>query len=321
MVLSSISPIIYITLGVILFIFVLLLITTYICYLLTFHVRTKDKTYKEEFPLPDFEDYIPFHNQLLEGMKYAKSLDSTDHYITSFDGLKLHAKYYKCNDNNIMEIMIHGYRGSAYRDLSNGIERAFAVGHNVLMVDQRASSTSEGNTITFGINERRDCLSWVNYVLKELNPDMKIILTGVSMGAATVMMASSMELPSNVIGVLADCGYTTPKEIIMKCTKDMKLPPKVFYPFIKLSAKIFGKFDLEEASPLESIKKTKLPVIFYHGKEDNFVPCYMSEKLYEECQSDKKLVIIDDCAHGLAYLVDKDKYIKELKEFFLKYEA
>ena len=220
-----------------------------------------------------------------------------------------------------MEIMIHGYRGSAYRDLSNGIERAFALGHNVLLIDQRASSESEGNTITFGINERRDCLSWIDYVINNFDSNMKIILTGVSMGAATVMMASSMDLPSNVIGVLADCGYTTPKEIIMKYVKELKLPPKLFYPFIKLGAKIFGHFNLEEASPIESIKKTNLPVIFYHGTSDNFVPCYMSEKLYEVCNSDKKLVLIDNCGHGLAYLVDKEKYIEEMKEFFLKYEA
>ena len=107
MFLSSISPIIYIVLGVILFIFIVLFVTTYICYLLTFHVKTKDKTFKEEFPLPDFEDYIPFHKQILEGMKYANGLDSTDHYITSFDGLKLHAKYYKCKDSNITEIMVN----------------------------------------------------------------------------------------------------------------------------------------------------------------------------------------------------------------------
>lgn len=321
MVINLIMPIIYISISILIALVLLVLITTYICYLITFHVKEKDKTFKEEFPLPDFKEYIPFHNDILNGMKFSKTLDSTDHYITSFDGLKLHGKYYKCNEGNIMEIMFHGYRGSAYRDLSNGIERAFAVGHNVLLVDQRASSESEGNTISFGINERRDCLSWINYVINNLDKDMKIILTGVSMGAATVMMASSMDLPSNVIGVLADCGYTAPKEIIMKCTKDMKLSPKFFYPFIKLSAKIFGHFNLEEASPIESIRKTKLPVIFYHGTNDDFVPCYMSQRLYDECNSDKKIVLIDNCGHGLAYLVDKEKYIKELREFFTKYEA
>jgi pimeloyl-ACP methyl ester carboxylesterase len=321
MIINSVLPIIYISLGVILFIGLLIISTAYICYKIVFYVKPEDKIFKEEFPLPDYKEYIPFHDQMLYGMKYAKSLESTDHYITSFDGLKLHAKYYKCNDGNVMEIMFHGYRGSAYRDLSNGIERAFLVGHNVLLIDQRASSESEGNTITFGINERHDCLSWIDYVIKSFNPNMKIMLTGVSMGAATVLMASNMELPQNVIGILADCGYSSPKEIIMKCTKDLKLPAKPLYPFIKLGARLFGHFNIDEASPIESVKKTKLPIIFYHGATDDFVPCYMSEKLYEACVTPKKLVIIDNCGHGLAYLVDKDKYINELKDFILKYEA
>ena len=322
MIINSILPFVFISLGIIFFLFLVTILISYICYLLTFHVKEKDKTFKEEFPLPDFKEYIPYHKDILEGMKFEKSLDAEEHYITSFDGLKLHGKYYKCSDDcNILEIMFHGYRGSAYRDLSNGIIRAFAVGHNVLLVDQRASSLSEGNTITFGINERHDCISWVNYVIDNINPDMKIILTGVSMGAATVMMASSMNLPNNVIGVLADCGYTSPKDIIMKCIKDMKLPPKLFYPYVKIGAKLFGHFNVDEASPIESIRKTKLPVIFYHGVTDDFVPCYMSKKLYLECNSDKKLVLIENCGHGLAYLVEKEKYIKELKEFFNKYEA
>lgn len=313
---NSISPIIYISLGVVLLILVLIFITTIICYKIVFHVRSKDKIYKDEFPLPDFKEYIPFHDDLLKGMKFAKSLDAKEHHIKSFDGLNLYGKYYEYKKGNPIELMIHGYRGSAFRDLSNGIERAFALGHNVLLIDQRSSHNSDGNTITFGINERHDCLSWVDYIINNIDSDAKIILTGVSMGAATVMMASAMELPSNVVGVLADCGYTSPKEIIMKCTKDMKLPPKLLYPFIKLSANIFGHFNLDETSPIEAVKKTKLPIIFYHGANDNFVPTNMSYRLYDACQSKKKLVIIDNCGHGLAYLVDKEKYIKELKEFY-----
>ena len=104
--------------------------------------------------------------------------------------------------------------------------------------------------ITFGIKEHRDCLSWVDYMVKRW-PDRKIILTGISMGAATVVMAAGEPLPENVIGVLADCGYTSPKEIICEVIRQMKLPPKLSYPFVKLGAKIFGKFDLEEITPVE----------------------------------------------------------------------
>ena len=170
--------------------------------------------------------------------------------------------------------------------------------------------------ISFGINERRDCLSWIDFIIKELGADTKIILCGISMGAATVLMAAGEDLPSNVIGVLADCGYNSPKDIICSVIKNLHLPPCLCYPFVKLGARIFGHFDLEEISPQEAMKKCKIPVIFFHGEADNFVPAYMSKANFDACNSKKRLVTIPDAAHGLSYLVDPDTYLKELKNFF-----
>ena len=212
--------------------------------------------------------------------------------------------------------MFHGYRGTAERDLSGGVQRCFRVGRSALVVDQRCSGKSGGRVITFGINEHKDCLSWVDFMVKHFGPDVKIILTGISMGGATVLTASGCDLPENVIGILADCPYSSPKEIICKVIKDMGLPPKIFYPFTKLSARIFGKFDLEETSPLEGVKNCRIPVIFFHGESDDFVPCDMSRELFEACASKKKLVTIPGAGHGLSYAVDPEKYLTSLQEFF-----
>ena len=159
-------------------------------------------------------------------------------------------------------------------------------------------------------------MSWLEYLSKRFGEDVKIILTGISMGASTVMMATKYQLPKTVVGVIADCGYTSPKEIIKTVIKQMKLPPNLAYPFVKLGAKIYGKFNLEESSPIEALKTCKVPVLFFHGDTDDYVPCEMSVKNYEACASRKKLVIIKGAGHGLAYVVDKEKYLKELKEFF-----
>ena len=107
------------------------------------------------------------------------------------------------------------------------------------------------------------------------------------------------------------------KEIIKKCTKDLHLPPNIFYFFIKLGAKIFGKFNIEETSPLEAIKSSKLPTILFHGDNDDFVPYNMSQKIYEANSNNNKLVIIPNAGHGLCYLVDSELYINSLKEFFI----
>ena len=122
-------------------------------------------------------------------------------------------------------------------------------------------------------------------------------------------------MPQNVIGVLADCGYTSTKEIIQKVIRDMRLPLFLYF-FARLGARLFGGFDPEETSPIESVKKTRLPIIFYHGDTDDFVPCEMSEKNYEACVSRKQLVIIKNAGHGLCYPVDPETYVSELKAFF-----
>ena len=136
------------------------------------------------------------------------------------------------------------------------------------------------------------------------------------MGAATVMIGASMDLPKNVVGVLADCGYTSAKDIIQKVMCDMKLPPSLFYPFVKLGARIYGGFDLEEVSPIESMKKARLPVIFFHGDGDDFVPHDMSVQNYNACITQKKLVTMRGAGHGLCFPQEQEDYCQALKEFF-----
>ena len=267
-------------------------------------------------PLPEGAIYEPYHPLMKKWILEARNYPHEDYYIRSHDGLTLHAKYYEYAPDAVTEIMFHGYRGSAERDLSGGIQRCFALGRNVLLVDQRTSCGSEGNVISFGINEHRDCLAWVDFAVDHFGSDVKLVLTGISMGASTVLMAAGKPLPKNVVGVLADCGFSSPKGIIRKCAKDLHYPVALIYPFIKLGARIYGHFDLEEYSPLEAMKTCKIPVIFFHGEDDDYVPCYMSCELYDCCASPKKLVTIPGAGHGLVYLVDNQKYFQSVVEFF-----
>jgi len=129
-------------------------------------------------------------------------------------------------------------------------------------------------------------------------------------------MAADKELPENVVGILADCGFTSAHDIIKKVIKDMGLPPSLGYSFVKLAARLFGGFDLEECSAIETVKRSRLPVIFYHGESDDFVPCYMSRELYEACSSRKELVTVPGAGHGLSYPVDPQRYLSTLREFY-----
>lgn len=304
--------ILYILLGVA----ALVLLISYICFRMAFYVKEKEIIGPNDFPIPDGKIYEPYREQMVAWMKEVRALPHREFTITSHDGLKLYGKYYEYAPGAPMELMFHGYRGNAERDLCGGVQRAFALGHSALIVDQRASCHSEGNIISFGVNEHKDCLSWLDFAIKTFGKDVKIILTGISMGATTVLLAAGRRLPKNVIGVLADCGYTSAREIIQVVIRTMKLPPKLSYPFVRLGARIFGHFDLEAADATKALKRCKVPVIFFHGETDNFVPCYMSKANFEGCASKKRLVTIPGADHGLCYLVDPDGYLEAAGEFF-----
>ncbi len=305
-----------IILSAVLILGLLALLISYICFRMVFYVSRKKEKPSSGVSLPLGKLYEPYHEQMRKWALEARNMPQEDFTITSFDGLKLHGTYYEYSKDAVIEIMFHGYKGNAERDLSGGVQRCFALGRSVLKVDQRTSRGSEGSVISFGINEHRDCLAWVDFVISHFGPDVKIVLTGLSMGASTVLMAAGRDLPENVVGILADCGFSSPKEIILKCAKDMGYPPKLVYPFIKLGAGIYGKFDLEEYSPLDAMTTCKLPVLFFHGEDDDFVPCEMSRKMFETCRSPKRLVTVKGAGHGLVYVVDNDTYFKAVTEFF-----
>lgn len=307
-------PIVLLTLGALI---LLVLAVSAVLFLKIFYAVRKKTKNPEAFSLPEGRVYEPHHEQMIRWIKEIRAMERKSVSVTSFDGLTLHGMYYEFEKGAPTEILFHGYRGNAERDLCGGVHRCFEIGHNALIVDQRSAGKSEGHVITFGAKESRDCLTWVDFVIRSIDKDARIILTGISMGAATVMLAASKELPENVIGVLADCGYTSTRDIIQKVIRDMKLPAKPIYPFVRLGARLFGGFDPDADSPIESMKKCRLPVIFFHGDTDDFVPCYMSEKNYATCAAEKKrLVIIRGAGHGLCFPVDPETYFRELRDFF-----
>lgn len=291
-------------------------VISFLCFRMAFLAIKEPEREDDRIDIPDGEIYEPFRPQMEAWTREVRAMPKEHFTIQSFDGLTLHADFYEYAPGAPMEIMFHGYRGSAERDLSGGVQRCFLLGRSALLVDQRTSRRSEGSVITFGIHEHRDCLAWAKFAAEHFGPDRKIILTGISMGAATVCMAADKDLPPNVIGILADCGYSSPRDILCKVIRDMKIPPALGYPFVKLAAKLYGGFDLEADSPERALKNAKVPVIFYHGENDDFVPWDMSRRNYEACASRKALVTVPGAGHGLSFPVDPERYLQTLRDFF-----
>lgn len=289
-----------------------------ILYRMSFGVKSVHENYDRE--VPKYEQFDILAGKMLADVDHLLSIPYEPVSITSRDGLKLCGRYYHRGDDRPLVILFHGYHGSAIRDSVGGFRIATEENCNILIVHQRAHGASEGRSITMGIKERYDCIDWIRYMLKRLGPDIKIALMGVSMGAATVLMASGLkELPKQVTCVMADCGYSTIRGMIAEVMRKMKLPVKPLYPFVRMSSMVYGDFDPDAMTPKEALKSCKIPVLLVHGDHDQLVPCEMSYENYEAISSEKELVIINGANHGIGYFINQEKYIDAAKTFMEKY--
>jgi len=293
------------------------LITSYICTRLTFSVdreRAADPT-----TTLDGEQYDDVHDIIFGNINEALKIEFEPIELVAADGKRLFGRYYHSQDNAPIKIMFHGYRGNGVKDMAGGLQYTLAKGYNVIAVDQRAHGRSEGRLLSFGALERFDVLDWIGYVNNRFGSDTPIILAGISMGASTVLLASGLDLPENVKAVIADCGYSSAKEIIIKVMREMNFPPRLLYPFVRLGGKIFGSFDINEADCEKALQKSKTPTLFIHGNDDRFVPFEMGKRNYSACNAEKEFVEFDKVGHGLAFIVDKEKYIMAEEKFLKTY--
>lgn len=275
-----------------------------------------EKRKEDYYAIPKGEQYEKERQRMLSLIREMDEIPYEAVTISAHDGTKLAARYYHVRDGAPLQIQFHGYRGTALRDFCGGNKLARESGQNTLVVDQRAHSKSGGTTITFGIRERLDCLCWTEYANQRFGSDTPVFLSGVSMGAATVLMASKLELPANVVGIIADCPYSSPEAIIRKvCREDMHLPPALAMPFVLLGARLFGHFDLREASALEAVQHTHIPILLIHGEDDRFVPCDMSREIFDACTAYKIGKTFPGAGHGLSYIVDTHGYEQTVAQF------
>lgn len=238
--------------------------------------------------------------------------------ITARDGVHLMGRYYHHADGAPLDIGFHGYRGTCIRDFCGGARISMELGHNVLLVEERSQGASEGRCITFGILERLDCLDWLSYANERFGCP-PIALYGVSMGAATVLMATELDLPANVRGIIADSPYSTPLDIICQVGQNnMHLPPAITRILATAAARVYGKFDLQTASAAEAVRKAKVPILIIHGENDHFVPCTMSSVIAENCTSPVQLETFPDAEHGLSFLADTPRYEGLVRAFMEK---
>ena len=234
-----------------------------------------------------------------------------DWTLESFDGLKLHAKKFSpAEETNRWAILVHGYGRDgtyAYDYADEYLKR----GWNVLVPDLRAAGESEGEFITMGALESRDVFDWAS----KLPSDAKIILHGVSMGAATVMMTAALK-PKNLVAVVEDCGYTSAYEMFTaQLNKIFSLPEYPVMPCANNVCKLKTGVKISDAAPLEVVDEITVPILFIHGDADGLVPFEMMGRLYDKAVAPKEKFVVKGAGHADAKRTNPTAYFDKVFKF------
>ncbi|WP_087936147.1 alpha/beta hydrolase [Massilimicrobiota sp. An80] len=236
--------------------------------------------------------------------------------ISSEDSLRLRGQYLDHENSHRWVILVHGYKSSNENMMSYGSEY-YDNGYNVVLPDNRAHGKSDGTYIGMGWLDKDDIACWVNWVI-EKDPQAQIILHGVSMGGATVMMASGDRLPQ-VVGYIEDCGYTSVWDIFAsELDKRFSLPTFLVLDISNFIAKIKAGYDFKEASSVDQIQKANQPMLFIHGAKDDFVPLEMVYEVYDAYPTTKELYIVEEAGHAQSKDYDVKAYWNKVFDFIDK---
>ncbi len=264
----------------------------------------------------DWSKYIPLMKERRLAMMEHPHEEAV---IESFDHLKLHGFYFppeEAEGHKRLVLCFHGYTGEGLSNFQGFSEYYFRQGFGMLIPDARAHGASEGEHVGFGCPDRKDALKWMEWAVAKAGADVEILLHGVSMGAATVLMASSMELPPQVKGIISDCGFTSAKEVFTHVLKHMyHLPAFPIIPAADFLNRKWAGYGMDECNARREVQKAKIPILFIHGSKDTFVPFSMCEELYRNCASEKRKLVVEGAAHAESYYMDMKAYEQAMTEF------
>lgn len=281
-------------------------------------IKNMDKAKDHLRGIPDFDRFVEKLEVYGQALKDS-GCETVE--INSYDGEKLVGHWYPAENAKRIIIAMHGWRSSWTKDF--GIISGFwhDEGCSVLYVEQRGQNDSDGDYMGFGLIERYDCLEWVKWVDGRNETKLPIYLAGVSMGAATVLMASGLDLPESVHGIISDCGFTSPHEIWKHVVENnLHLSYGVMGNIASDICKKKIQMGAKDYSTIDALKTNQIPVLFVHGTDDHFVPVEMTYENYKACTAPKRLFVVPGADHGMSYAVDETGYQAVMREFWNSFD-
>ena len=267
-------------------------------------------------------DYSEFNTALEQGAKKLANSNCEQISINSHDGIKLAGHWHGCEHPKRVIVAMHGWRSDWCRDFGTIADFWHDNDCCVLYAEQRGQGNSGGDYMGFGLMERYDCLDWINWVNTKTGGELPVYLCGVSMGATTILMSAGFNLPENVKGIIADCGFTSPHAIWKHVVeRNLHIPydgirGAIASDMCKKKISIGAK----DYSATEAMKECKVPVLFIHGSDDKFVPVEMTYENYKACSAPKRLLIVPGAEHGMSYFTDKATYEETVLKFWKDYD-
>jgi len=277
-------------------------------------VRRKELPWLDEAKIKKTA-YGQYYTYIVNADKWLREQKVQDLWLTSHDGLQLYARWIPAENPRGTVIFAHGYRSTPLADFGLAFPMYHAMGLNILVPDQRSHGKSQGRYITFGVKESADFQQWIQ-LHNKLFGEKPVLLSGMSMGASTVLYLADQPLPENVKGIIADCGFTSPWAIIAHVFQQViHLPPQPSLWVAEWFARVLAGFSLREKDTVKTLAASRLPVLIVHGEADGFVPCDMTKAGYAACAGKKQLLIVPEAEHGVSFLVDTEGYTRKIEEF------
>lgn len=262
-----------------------------------------------------------YYTHVAQGRQWLKDHNAEDLYLTNREGLRLHATWVPAPNAKGTVIFAHGFRSCGLTDFSLAFDLYHEQNMNILLLTQRTHAPSQGKFITFGVKESGDMYEWIRLHNARFG-EFPILCSGLSMGSATVTYLAGMDLPQNVRGFVADCGFTSPKEIIAHVFRQQThLPAWPFLWAAELCARIFGGFSLSQCVSTDTLAKNTRPILLVHGLKDHYVPADMTRRSFEACGGDKTLLLVEDAGHGISFLVAREAYLEKIHQLVKKVQA
>ena len=268
-----------------------------------------------ENDISDILEQVRINAEKLE----ARPLETVE--LTATDGTKLIGHWLDNSNAKRIIIAMHGWRSGWSQDFGSIADFWFDSGCSILFAEQRGQGSSGGDYMGFGLLERHDCLEWINWVNQKTESNLPLYLGGISMGASTVMMTLGLEVPKNLRGVIADCGFTSPRAIWRHVIHNkFHLPFGIYGAVADDMCKKKLMINSNECTCPDVLSETKIPVLFIHGTDDKFVPIEMTYENYKACASEKQLLVVPGAEHGMSYFVDRKAYESAVTDFFNTYD-